>query len=163
MKTTLLIIFIALTSVCFLTCKKSPISKPVNHLAPISDTNTTLIANQIMVGNWTLVTDSVHVDVIDIDTVYHGTANDHYVFTKYGNMYIHSGFNRYIDSAIYTVSPENRIDWVNSYFSLLGAVIKGTSYDGYFSITEISAHSASLYQSRLNQYGLRNEVVKLKK
>src|SRR5471030_2509719 len=66
-----------------------------------SDTSKTLIANTSLVGNWNIVTDTVS---FVSNAMYKGTAGDHYIFTKYGNLYINSGFNQQVDTAVYSIS-----------------------------------------------------------
>lgn len=145
-----------------LSCQKSALKKSDSKKTSALDTSTTLIANQKLVGDWIVVTDSVNYE--NIDTVYHGTSQDRYIFTKYGNMYVKSGFNRLIDTAIYTISPDDRLDWTNLYESVLGAVISGTSYSGYYAIISASEHNLILSQSIISTLaGERKELITLKK
>ena len=86
-----------------------------------------------------------------------------HIFTKYGNMYVKCALYNYIDTAVYTISSTNRLDWINSYSSQAGAVIKGPTSNGYFDITTITAHSLVLTQKIYSPDGIRFEVVTLKK
>lgn len=141
MKTIIPVIIIAFIAIiAFESCKKLPSVKPGNKL--LSDTSTTLISNTKLVGNWTIVTDSLSYQT---DTVYRGTPADHYIFTTYGNLYIRSGFNNEIDTAVYTIKGDT-LSWQYSYASLFGKGGKTNGYNLGFIISAVTAHSLILTQ-----------------
>src|SRR3954470_13660214 len=102
MKNLLLLCAIAFIAIGFSSCSLDNVN-PQQPNVPItgkSDTSTTLIANTSLVGTWNIVTDTVSYLT---NSMYHGTPTDHYIFTKYGNLYINNGFNSQIDTAVYTI------------------------------------------------------------
>lgn len=126
-----------------------------------SDTSTTLITNTELVGNWNIVTDSIS---WSIDSVYRGTPGDHYNFTKYGNLYIRSAFENYTDTATYTISSSNILNWVNSYFSDIGGTITERSQVGPFTIATLTPNSLVITQKELTTLGgIRYEMITFKK
>jgi len=160
------ITFIAfITIITVESCKKPPAVTPGTpsknniKVTPKSDTSTILTVNTELVGNWNIVSDTIS---FEADTMYHGKAADHYIFTKYGNLYIKSALNNYIDTAIYTIT-NNSVHWINSYWSEGGAIIKGPSQVGAYQIATISDHSLVLTQNILTPEGYKFELIALKK
>jgi hypothetical protein len=164
MKTIGAVIFLAIG---LNSCEK----KNVGFLRPLifakSDTSTTPISHTELVGNWNIVTDTVYLEGSPTypgsSFKYYGTPSDHYIFTKYANMYIKSAFNNYTDTAVYIISGTDTLKWINSYFSQAGSVIKGPSQTGAFIIMSISPHSLIISQSGLTPEGHRYEEITFKK
>jgi hypothetical protein len=126
----------------------------------VTDTSTTLVSNMELVGNWNIVADTVS---STNNFIYYGKPADHYIFTKYGNLFINSHFENYVDTAVYTISAENQLKWINSYFSDDGIVVKGPSAVGAFTITTLTAHSLVLTQNEITPEGIRYEMITFKK
>jgi len=95
--------------------------------------------------------------------MYYGTPADHYIFTKYANMYIKSALYNYTDTGVYTIADVNELTWVNSYSSEAGSVVRGLTSDGTFIITSLTAHSLVLTQNAFTPDGPRFEVITFKK
>ncbi len=150
MKSTVTVILLAIIAAGLTSCLKPNEVQPVKPVVAKSDTSTTLATNISLVGNWNIVTDTVYLEGSPIypggSAMYYGTPADHYIFTKYANLYIKSAFNNYTDTAVYSISGTDTLQWVNSYWSQGGAAIKGRSEKGAYTITSISLHSLILTQ-----------------
>src|SRR6202000_1637637 len=84
-----------------------------------ADTSKTLISDLRLVGNWNIITDTISYQ--GNNTKYHGVAADHYIFTKYGNLFINEGLESFVDTAVYAIaSIQNSVSWVNTYVSVNG-------------------------------------------
>lgn len=164
MKNNILLSAIVLIVVGFNACKLDNLN-PQNSPAPTPvkvDTNKTIIANTALVGKWNIVTDTVSAGTINL--IFHGTPTDHYTFTKYGNLYINNSvFYNYVDTAIYSITNNTRVQWVNSYYSQNGAVITTPTSSGSYTITSISDHSLVLTQNAATPMGQRYEQITLSK
>ncbi len=160
MKNTSLFTIFAFISVGLISCLKTNEVRPAASVTAKSDTSTTLATNTSLVGNWNIVTDTIS---FEADTMYHGTPSDHYIFTKYANLYIKSAFNNYTDTAVYSISGTDTLQWINSYWSEAGSVIRGTSSVGAYTITSVSLHSLILTQNGITPEGRRYEQITLKK
>jgi hypothetical protein len=149
MKNLFLACIILVIAAGFTACKLdniNPQTSTTNTTPTKSDTSATVISNTILVGNWNIVTDTIK-DVSTSQTVvYKGTAADHYNFTKHGNLYINSGYQNYVDTAVYAITANNRVGWVNSYISVNGVSSRAPSSSGTFIITSLTAHSLVLTQ-----------------
>ncbi|MDB5022388.1 MAG: hypothetical protein JWP78_143 [Mucilaginibacter sp.] len=96
--------------------------------------------------------------------MYHGTATDHYKFTKYGNLYINEGLENLIDTAVYTLSSiSNQVSWVNNYLSVNGVSNTNQSSSLPFVITSVDSVSLVLTQGVSTSQGPRYEQIKFKK
>jgi hypothetical protein len=160
MKRIIFITIPALILIGLFSCKKINGVKPGNSNTSKPDTSTTLISNTELVGNWNVVTDSIS---FLADTMYYGTPADHYIFTKYANMYIKSTLNNFTDTAVYTIANVNELTWINSYGSIAGSIVRGPSSNGTFIITSLTAHSLVLTQNFISTEGPRFEVITFKK
>jgi hypothetical protein len=167
MKSLTLITLLSFAAVVLFSCKKPNAVQPGGSINTKSDTSTALVNNPELIGDWNIVTDTVYLEGTAIypgaSTMYHGTAADHYIFTKYANLYIKSGFNKYTDTAIYNISGTDTLHWINSYFSQVGVVIKGKSQTFPFTITSVSTHSLVLSQAVLTPEGHRFEQITFEK
>jgi hypothetical protein len=124
-----------------------------------SDTNKTLITNTELVGTWNVVTDTV---AFLVDTMYHGQPGDHYIFTKYGNIYINNNFDKFIDTGVYNISHDT-VQWASSYISQVGSGGYGLFFIGPFTISNLSNTSLVLTQFVISPDGYRYEQIALKK
>jgi hypothetical protein len=118
-----------------------------------SDTSVTLISNTTLVGNWNIVTDTIKDVSASQTVVYKGTPADHYIFTKYGNLYINSGYQNYVDTAVYTIGPNSKVEWANSYISVNGVSSRAPSSSGAFVIASVTTHSLVLTQDAITANG----------
>jgi len=164
MKRVLLILMIAVVTVTA-ACDKfkgdpTPIQK-INQSK--SDTSTSLIANTSIVGDWVVVTDSISNMSLNQDTTYHGTIADVYHFTKYGNLFAKSAFHGVIDTGVYTISTENKVQWINSFAQSDGATFGPGTTIGAFSITSVSQHSLVLTQHAISPGGELYHEITFKK
>src|ERR1700759_1795733 len=89
----------AIVALIITSCSKSNVKPPTNTKA---DTSNTLITDIRLVGNWNILTDTISFQ--GVNTMYHGVAADHYIFTKYGNLYINEGLESFIDTGVYSVA-----------------------------------------------------------
>ena len=162
MKHLILIPAFLFISLLIISCRKHPVIKPAG-LDYLKDTSTTLIANTAIVGNWNLVSDSV--STYSTDTLYHGTPADYYTFTKYGNMYVKSGFNKFFLVGTYSFENSNKIKWQGIYGGDSGnyALLYGELWD-HDSLTNMTDHTLVLNSNNIFPgTWLRLEVIKLKK
>src|SRR5438445_1036603 len=106
--------FITIISTAIFSCSKNDV---IPYTPSKLDTSTTLITNTKLVGNWNIVTDTISYGGNNV--MYHGVATDYYKFTRYGNLYVNEGLDKYIDTAVYGITTTtNQVVWVNNYISL---------------------------------------------
>lgn len=149
-----LIVTIGLSS-----CSKNKVTPSNNSHA---DTSMTLISNTALVGNWNIVTDTISYN--GTNTMYHGVATDHYIFTKYGNLYINEAQYNYVDTAIYNInSLSYSVSWLNSYISVNGVSSRTASTSAPYSITSLDTASLVLTSSIQSGNGPRYEQIIFKK
>lgn len=130
-----------ITIICLSSCKKYKVTPSGNNSR--ADTSTTLIDNTALVGTWNIVTDTISSDGSSI--MYHGVTGDHYIFTKYGNLYINEGLNSYVDTAIYGINSLNySVAWENLYQSVNGASNRVLTSSSPYSITSVDTVSLVL-------------------
>lgn len=159
MKRIYILALAAVVAVTVFSCKKTKVTPLTSSKV---DTSTTLIDDKILVGNWNIVSDTV--SYMNNTVMYQGTPNDHYIFTKYGNLYINEGLDKLIDTAIYSVTPGNgTVAWINSYFSTNGVAYIGSTQSFTYNITSIDSVSMVLTSSQATQNGQRYEQIKFKK
>ena len=145
-------LIILVVAVILYGCAKSNLSGTKTSPATSkSDTSTTLISNTELVGTWNVITDTVDEYGGTPNTfpgvMYHGTPADHYIFTKYGNVYIKTGFQVKVDTGIYTISGTDSLNWVNYYLDFGGGGTRSITYQKGYIITALAADSLVLTQS----------------
>ena len=165
MKGTSLFFLIALAASALPGCKVDNINtgQQIISTPPVtgkSDTSKTLISNTSLVGNWSIITDTIS---FISNVMYRGQPADQYVFTKYGNVYINSAFQSYIDTGIYSVTPNSRVQWTNSFISVNGVSSRATSITGPYMISNLTDTTLTLTQSTNTSQGPRYEQIFLKK
>ncbi|MFI5160985.1 MAG: hypothetical protein ACHQHN_06885 [Sphingobacteriales bacterium] len=163
MKSIALIAVVVLFIAGFSSCKLDTM-KPTKITSGPLDTNFTLITDTTLVGKWTIVTDSISYQ--GTNTMYKGTASDHYTFTKWGNLFINEGLNSLVDTAVYNISIENSqsgVSWINSYISVNGNATREQSVSSLYAITSVSTTSLILTANIQTIQGPRYEQIKLKK
>jgi phage gp45-like len=106
-----------------------------------SDTSTTLITNTSLVGTWNIVTDTV---AYNGNFMYHGTSGDHYIFTKYGNLYINNGFNAQVDTAVYTIYADNTVKWTTSYWKTNDVFSRQPLTVGPYKVSDLTSTTLTL-------------------
>ncbi|HTD98877.1 MAG TPA: hypothetical protein VK668_06300 [Mucilaginibacter sp.] len=109
-----------------------------------SDTSKTPIANTSLVGTWNIITDSISYQT---NTMYHGTPSDIYKFTQYGNLYVNNGFNAQIDTAVYAISTDNKLQFTTSYWSANGNYSRVPLAVGPFQISNLTSTTLTLTQN----------------
>lgn len=158
MKHWITLLFIAAMAVTIASCGKRN-DQPTPVTPTQSDTSKNLIGNTTLVGDWNIVADTI----INGGQVYpyQGIPGDHYHFTKYGNLFINSGFHAFVDTAIYGISVDSKaVQWVNSYISVDGQSSRTPSTAGVFEIKSVSDHSLFLSQDFTGANGiLRQERI----
>ncbi|HVV56581.1 MAG TPA: hypothetical protein VHC47_14705 [Mucilaginibacter sp.] len=128
------------------------------EVSPKLDTSSTLISNTELVGKWNILTDSLSFQ--GNNTMYHGTSADHYIFTKYGNMYVKENFGgSVIDTAIYGISSSNVLNWLNIYTNVNGVASTSPTNSPPFSIV-LDADSLTLTSNVSTSTGQRYEQIK---
>jgi hypothetical protein len=96
--------------------------------------------------------------------MYHGVANDHYIFTKYGNLYINQALDNYVDTAIYAITSINySVSWVSTYTSVNGVSSTTQTSSVPYSITSVDTASLVLTSNVQTTGGPRYEQIKFKK
>jgi hypothetical protein len=161
MKNLFLLCLVAVFSIWFSSCQVNNIS-PQQSIVIKNDTSTTLIQNIALVGYWNIVTDTISYQGNNV--MYHGTAADHYIFTKYGNLYIKEGLDNLIDTAIYNInSLTYSTSWVNSYLSVNGVISTTASSSAPFAITSVDTASMVLTSNYSTGSGQRYEQLTFKK
>ncbi|MGN6641326.1 MAG: hypothetical protein ACTHJ8_20615 [Mucilaginibacter sp.] len=161
MKKTFLFYLIGLAAITFSGCKIDNIDtgQQITSTPPVtgkSDTSKTLIGNTSLVGDWSIVTDTIS---FISNVMYQGQPGDHYQFTKYGNVYIHSAFQSYIDTGIYSITPNSRVQWTNSFISVNGVASRTTSITGPYVITNLTDSTLTLTQLTNTSQGRRYEQI----
>jgi hypothetical protein len=126
-----------------------------------TDTSTTVISNTELVGNWNIISDTI--SYMTNTVMYHGTTADHFDFTTYGNLYIKNGFENQVDTAIYSISTNNKMQWTNYYTSVNGQFTRTPLAAGSYAITSLAAHSLVLTQNEITPQGVRFEVITFQK
>ena len=155
MKYIVILFAVVLYSYLLSSCSKD---NPPNIVSPKLDTSTTLINNTALVGKWNIVSDSLSYQGINIK--YTGTAGDHYIFTKYGNLYISEAFGgNTIDTAIYAVSNSYVLNWLNIYVNQNGNVSTIPVNSPPFNI-RLNADSLILLSNASTTQGQRYEQIK---
>lgn len=147
----------------FSSCKLDTM-KPTKITDGPLDTNFTLITDTTLVGKWIIVSDSI--SYLGTNTMYKGTASDHYYFTKWGNLFINEGLNSLVDTAVYNISIANSqsgVSWVNSYISVNGVATRDQSVSSLYAITSVSSNSLILTANIQTIQGPRYEQIKFKK
>jgi len=167
MKNLYLILLAGIFALCIFACKRPNAVKPTHANGPKSDTSTTLIANTELVGDWNVVTDTMHRDSVPWlkggSIMYYGTAKDHFIFTKYANLYVNIALNGWIDTAIYDISGSDTLRWINSYLKQGVATIIGPSSQGAFKIISITPHSLIIRTSGISPDGYEYQQITFKK
>lgn len=152
-------LLVSIVTISLSSCSKSKVT-PTNPSR--SDTSTSLINNTALVGNWNIVTDTIAYN--GTNTMYHGVATDHYIFTKYGNLYINEAQYNYVDTAIYNInSLSYSVGWVNSYISVNGVSSRIASSSAPYTITSLDTASLVLTSSIQSANGPRYEQIVFKK
>ena len=160
MKTLYPIIVIAIISISILSCMKN--SDMVPFTPTRQDTSKTLITNTKLVGNWKIVTDTISYGGSNVK--YKGVATDYYKFTKYGNLYINEGLDKYIDTAIYGITTTtNQVNWINNFTSLNGIATIYQSQSPAFVITKVDSANMILTSTVSTTAGPRYEQIIFKK
>ena len=147
----------------FSACKLDTV-KPTKITNGKSDTNFTLITDTTLVGKWIIVTDSI--SYLGTNTMYHGTATDHYYFTKWGNLYINEELNSLVDTAVYNISIANsqsQVSWTNSYISVNGVSSREQSFSSIYNITSANTTSLVITSNVQTIQGPRYEQIKFQK
>jgi hypothetical protein len=158
------IAFVIVTLIAGFSACKLDTMKPTKITDGKSDTNFTLITDTTLVGKWTIVTDTI--SYLGTNTMYHGTASDHYYFTKWGNLFINEGLNSLVDTAVYNIAIENSqkgVSWINSYISVNGNATREQSVSSIYAITSVSATSLILTANIQTIQGPRYEQITFKK
>lgn len=159
MKIIYTIFFISIVSIALFSCVKS---SPAPVKITKADTSKTLTSDGILIGNWNILTDTI--SFLGSNIMYHGVPTDHYIFTKYGNLYINEGLEQYVDTAVYSVtSINNNVSWLNSYFSANGNSSYTQTTTGPFVITSIDTASLVLTQNGPTPGGQRYEQIVFRK
>jgi len=143
MKNVFLLCAIALIAVGFSACSLDNINpdQPGVPITGKSDTSTTVIANTSLVGTWNIVTDTVSYQG---NFMYHGTAGDQYIFTKYGNLYINNGFNAQVDTAVYTIYSDNTVKYTTSYWKANNTASRVPLTVGPYKISDLTSNTLTL-------------------
>jgi hypothetical protein len=159
MKYVYLLPLAAIVALIITSCSKSSV-KPTTTTKV--DTSKTLIADLRLVGNWNILTDTISYQ--GNNTMYHGVAADHYIFTKYGNLYINEGLESFVDTAVYSVaSITNSVSWTNNYISVNGVSTTTQSISLPYVITSVDSTSLVLTSNASTSQGPRYEQLTFKK
>lgn len=155
--------FALIVTISVSSCVKNTITPTDNNnYSTRADTSTTLIGNTALVGNWNIVSDTISYN--GTNTMYHGVATDHYIFSKYGNLYINEGLNHYVDTAVYAInSLGDQVAWQNLYISVNGVSSRATSYTGPYTITSLDTASLVLTGNVQSASGTLYEKIIFKK
>src|ERR1700744_1148415 len=129
------IAIIAALAVTIVSCSKT--SVPPSTLGKV-DTSKTLISDIRLVGNWSIVTDTI--SLAGNNVKYVGSAGDYYKFTKYGNLYIQEALDHLVDTAVYAIqSTTNQVAWQNNFISINGSSTTQVSVTPAFVITHVDS------------------------
>ncbi len=155
--------FALIVTISVSSCVKNTIT-PINNNnnSTQADTSTTLIGNTALVGNWNIVSDTISYN--GSNTIYHGVATDHYIFSKYGNLYINEGLNHFIDTAVYAVNTlKYQVDWQTLYTSINGVASRVQSYSAPYTSTSLDTASMVLTADVQSASGPLYEKIVFKK
>jgi hypothetical protein len=159
MKYTYLLPLAAIVALIITSCSKSSV-KPTTITKV--DTSKTLISDLRLVGNWNILIDTI--SYMGNKTEYHGVAADHYIFTKYGNLFINEGLESFVDTAVYSVaSITNSVSWINNYVSVNGVSTTTQSISLPYVITSVDSVSLVLTSNATTSQGPRYEQLIFKK
>ncbi len=159
MKYIYLLPLVAIVALIITSCSKSNVKPTTSTKA---DTSNILITDIRLVGNWDILTDTINFQ--GTGTMYHGVVNDHFIFTKYGNLYINEGLENLIDTAVYSVaSITNSVSWINTYFSINGTFTTTQSLSLPYVITKVDTASLILTSNASTAQGPRYEQITFKK
>jgi hypothetical protein len=159
MKYAYLLPLAAIVALIITSCSKSSV-KPTTTTKV--DTSKTLISDLRLVGNWNILTDTI--SYLGNNTKYHGVAADHYIFTKYGNLFINEGLENFVDTAVYSVaSITNSVNWINNYVSVNGVSTTTQSISLPYVITSVDSVSLVLTSNASTSQGPRYEQLTFKK
>jgi hypothetical protein len=159
MKYAYLLPLAAIVALIITSCSKSSV-KPTTTTKV--DTSKTLISDLRLVGNWNIFTDTI--SYLGNNTKYYGVATDHYIFTKYGNLFINEGLENFVDTAVYSVaSITNSVSWINNYVSVNGVSTTTQSISLPYVITSVDSVSLVLTSNASTSQGLRYEQLTFKK
>lgn len=159
MKYIYLLPLVAIAALIVTSCSKSNV-KPTNSTK--ADTSNTLTDNIRLVGNWNILTDTIYYQ--GSGTMYHGVATDHFIFTKYSNLYINEGLESLVDTAVYSIqSIPNTVSWINTYTSINGVFTTTQSVSLPYVITSVDSTSLVLTSNATTAQGPRYEQITFKK
>ena len=159
MKYAYLLPLAAIVALIITSCSKSSV-KPTTTTKV--DTSKTPISDLRLVGNWNILTDTI--SYLGNNTKYYGVATDHYIFTKYGNLFINEGLENFVDTAVYSVaSITNSVSWINNYVSVNGVSTTTQSISLPYVITSVDSVSLVLTSNASTSQGLRYEQLTFKK
>ena len=159
MKYAYLLPLAAIVALIITSCSKSSV-KPTTTTKV--DTSKTLISDLRLVGNWNILTDTI--SYLGNNTKYYGVATDHYIFTKYGNLFINEGLENFVDTAVYSVaSITNSVSWINNYVSVNGVSTTTQSISLPYVITSVDSVSLVLTSNASTSQGPRYEQLTFKK
>jgi hypothetical protein len=150
---------VSIISIALFSCAKTKVipSNPTKV-----DTSTTLISDIRLVGNWSIVTDTI--SLAGNNVKYVGSAGDYYKFTKYGNLYIQEALDHLVDTAVYGISSTtNQVGWENLFVSINGSSTTQVSSTPSFVITHVDSVKLVLTQNAQTAAGPRYEQVTFKK
>ena len=149
----------AIVALIITSCSKSNI-KPTNNTK--ADTSKTLIEDIRLVGNWNILTDTISYQGSNI--MYHGVATDHFIFTKYANLYINEGLENLVDTGVYSIaSIPNTVSWINTYTSINGTFTTTQSSSLPYVITKVDTASLILTSIATTAQEPRYEQITFKK
>lgn len=151
--------FIAAISGVLFSCSKTKVTP--NTITRV-DTSKTRISDTRLVGNWAIVTDTISLG--NNNVMFHGTANDYYKFTEYGNLYISETYGNLVDTAIYTISSvTNQVGWTNLYTRINGVATNIASLTPAYTILTSDTANLVLTQNAQTSQGVRYEKITFKK
>jgi hypothetical protein len=159
MKYAYLLPLAAIVALIITSCSKSSVKPSTTTKV---DTSKTLIVDLRLVGNWNILTDTI--SYMGNNTKYHGVAADHYIFTKYGNLFINEGLENFVDTAVYSVtSLTNSVSWINNYVGVNGVSTTTQSVSLPYVITSVDSVSLVLTSNATTSQGPRYEQLTFKK
>jgi len=159
MKSFYLLAILTVFAITIVSCGKTKITP--STLGKV-DTSTTLIGDIRLVGNWSIVTDTI--SLAGNNVKYVGSAGDYYKFTKYGNLYIQEALDHLVDTAVYAISSTtNQVGWANIFTSINGSSTTQVSVSPAFVITHVDSVKMVLTQNAQTSAGPRYEQITFKK
>ena len=162
MKSLYLIAIVTVFGITIFSCSRPHVTpSPQTKL----DTSKTLIADVRLVGNWSIVTDTISLGGVGGNSIkYIGSPGDYYKFTKYGNLYIQEALDHLVDTAVYGISSTtNQVGWDNIYTSINGSSTTIVSVTPSFVITHVDSANLILTQNAQTTAGPRYEQIVFKK